>query len=112
MKAIFVVIIIFLSSCSISEGYLITYQVDGEATTAKVLYIDNGFNYEEEIVIPWEKNIFIPNGVQIGLYVYEIIGGEAEARVFFIHNGDLQLYGKKDSVNGQIIIKGVINSTL
>lgn len=111
MKYIIVIFIFCITSCQLSQGYLIKYQVAGEATQAKIIYIDNGVNYEEVVALPWNKEIFIRDGILIGLFVSEIIGGEANASVLFIHNSGFNLYESKSS-DREIIIKGVINSIL
>lgn len=109
MKLTIIFLLIILSSCS--ETYLIRYSVTGTATTATLTYYDNGYNIEENITIPWTKDIFIRSGELTGISVLNTSDGKIDGRVFFKGNNGWQLYKRQIDENF-IMIKGVINSIL
>jgi len=106
---IMLLLCILFISCS--ESYLVKYSIQGTATTANVLYLYNGESVEESVILPWNKEMFIRDGEQIGLYVTNTSTGEIDCRVYFIGRGNWQTY-KTEVSETSVIIKGVIHSTL
>jgi hypothetical protein len=111
MKKIIFILLLLLPIVSCSNLYLIKYQIVGTATNARIEYMNNGVSVSEEIEIPYVKEIFLDSNRQIGIHIYNIVGGVAECNVLFIHNSGWQLYGTKES-DYEIIIKGRLNSLL
>ena len=106
MFKVFIFTLFLLSSCS--TPYLVKYSIAGGATEAKITYLNNGVSVTENITLPYSKETFTQD---IGIHIYNIIGGVVDCRVLFIHNSGWQMYKRVES-DYEIIIKGRLNSVL
>ncbi len=105
---ILLVVIVVLSSCNNFGGYIVEYELTGDATDVTVEYTpEEGIYATEVVTLPWSKEIYVRAGTRIRLHAMNAGTGTMYAVIYYKPDTRTMIY-RSTHDSEDIRIQGII----